>query len=353
MDQIKIGKFIAELRKNKNLTQEQLAELLGVNNRTISRWETGKNMPDISLYRILCETLDISIEELINGEKTNKFDVKCSMEKAIITTIDSSQKTKKNLNKIIKILLTLICLTLITIFLIIIYYNNKYPKIDIYNMNVINSDEPKLKEEIKKENYKIYFYGIDSFQLIDINNNYFDLKTTLNYKQTSIDKIKKHLDYQYESGNIERDILQDGKTKIYKTKKFEVIFCDTQEGNKDIYLGTPNLASNLSGKYCGNKIKELCKFTRTYKVINIMDDDDYNYINVTLKQFQSESVLARIKRNNLIKEGNNYEFTFITYEIFDDNIDNIFKYSELIDIKETNKLGLDQIQEKICVNTPY
>ena len=45
MDQIKIGKFIAELRKNKNLTQEQLGELLGVNNRTISRWETGKNMP--------------------------------------------------------------------------------------------------------------------------------------------------------------------------------------------------------------------------------------------------------------------------------------------------------------------
>ena len=47
MDQIKIGKFIAELRKNKNLTQEQLGELLGVNNITISRWETGKNMPDI------------------------------------------------------------------------------------------------------------------------------------------------------------------------------------------------------------------------------------------------------------------------------------------------------------------
>ena len=352
MDQIKIGKFIAELRKNKNLTQEQLGELLGVNNRTISRWETGKNMPDISLYKILCETLDISIEELINGERTNKSNIKHSMEKAIITTIDSSQKTKKNLNKIIKFLITLIFLTLITILLIIIYYNNKYPKIDIYNMNVINSDEQKLKEEIKKDNYKIYFYGIDSFQLIDINNNYFDLKTALSYKQTSINNIKKHLDYQYENGNIERNILLDGKTKIYKTKKFEAIFCNTQEGNKDIYLGTSNLSSNLSGKYCGNKIKEPCKFTRTYKVISIIDDDDYNYINVTLKQFQLETTLVRIKRNDQIKIGNNYEFTFITYEIFDDHIDSIFKYSELIDIKETNKLGLDQIQEKICINTP-
>ena len=66
-----IGKFIKEMRKNKNLTQEELAEKLGVNNRTVSRWENGKNMPDISLYKPLCEVLGISIEELVNGELTN------------------------------------------------------------------------------------------------------------------------------------------------------------------------------------------------------------------------------------------------------------------------------------------
>lgn len=51
----KVGKFIASARKKKKLTQEQLAIKLGINNRTISRWENGKNMPDVSLYKPLCE----------------------------------------------------------------------------------------------------------------------------------------------------------------------------------------------------------------------------------------------------------------------------------------------------------
>ena len=86
-----IGKFIKEMRKNKNLTQEELAEKLGVNNRTVSRWENGKNMPDISLYKPLCEVLGISIEELVNGELTNKKNISYSVEKAIINTVSSSK----------------------------------------------------------------------------------------------------------------------------------------------------------------------------------------------------------------------------------------------------------------------
>ena len=91
----KIGKFIASARKKKKLTQEQLAIKLGINNRTISRWENGKNMPDASLYKPLCEILEISIEELINGEKTNKNEIRESVEKAIINTADLSEKTRK------------------------------------------------------------------------------------------------------------------------------------------------------------------------------------------------------------------------------------------------------------------
>ena len=104
MDLIKIGKFIAEQRKKKKLTQEQLAEKLGINNRTISRWENGINMPDISLYKKICEVLDISVEELINGEKTKKENVKQSYEKALITTVDSNEKQGKKINKLLKIL---------------------------------------------------------------------------------------------------------------------------------------------------------------------------------------------------------------------------------------------------------
>ena len=69
MDQIKAGAFLKDLRKDKGITQEQLAEELGVSGRTISRWETGKNMPDISLLVEIAEFFDVSIPEIIKGER--------------------------------------------------------------------------------------------------------------------------------------------------------------------------------------------------------------------------------------------------------------------------------------------
>ena len=69
MDTLKIGKFIAKMRKEKNMTQEDLAKILGVTNKTISRWENGNYMPDLSLLKPLSEVLDISLNELLSGEK--------------------------------------------------------------------------------------------------------------------------------------------------------------------------------------------------------------------------------------------------------------------------------------------
>lgn len=72
MEQQKIGSFLKELRKEKNLTQEQLAEILNVSGRTVSRWETGSNMPDISLLVELAEFYKISISEIIDGERKSE-----------------------------------------------------------------------------------------------------------------------------------------------------------------------------------------------------------------------------------------------------------------------------------------
>ena len=71
MDQQKIGRFISQCRKEKSLTQEQLAEVLGISNRSVSRWENGNNLPDVSLFQPLCDTLDITLEELLDGEHKN------------------------------------------------------------------------------------------------------------------------------------------------------------------------------------------------------------------------------------------------------------------------------------------
>lgn len=71
MDQKKTGSFLKELRKEKELTQEQLSEILGVTNRSISRWENGVNMPDFDLVIELANYFGVSIEEFLNGERKN------------------------------------------------------------------------------------------------------------------------------------------------------------------------------------------------------------------------------------------------------------------------------------------
>ena len=69
MNQIKIGKFIAALRKEKGMTQEQLGEKLGVTNKTISRWETGTYLPDVEMLSLLSQAFGVSLNELVAGER--------------------------------------------------------------------------------------------------------------------------------------------------------------------------------------------------------------------------------------------------------------------------------------------
>lgn len=78
MNQVKIGKFIAQCRKNKNMTQAELAEKLDITDRAISKWETGKGMPDSSIMLELCNELGISVNELLSGEviEVNNYDKK-------------------------------------------------------------------------------------------------------------------------------------------------------------------------------------------------------------------------------------------------------------------------------------
>ena len=120
MDLDKIGKFIALNRKNKGLTQEQLAEKLGVTNKTISRWETGKYMPDLSLLKPLSEELGITLNELLSGEKIKEEKIVENTERNILNTIVYSSKKVENEHKKISIILmilgAIISISALTIF---------------------------------------------------------------------------------------------------------------------------------------------------------------------------------------------------------------------------------------------
>ena len=120
MNQEKIGKFIAECRKDKNLTQLQLAEILGVTDRSVSKWENGRCMPDLSLFKPICTELDITINELLSGERIEKELYQEKLEENIVNTIDYSTKKIGYNNNIFGMVLLmfgfLITLTAIAIF---------------------------------------------------------------------------------------------------------------------------------------------------------------------------------------------------------------------------------------------
>jgi len=101
MDQIKVGAFLKALRREKGITQEQLAEELGVSGRTISRWETGNNMPDISLLVEIAEYFDVSIPEIIKGERKSE-DMKEEAKEVAETMLDYARAEKEELVKSIR-----------------------------------------------------------------------------------------------------------------------------------------------------------------------------------------------------------------------------------------------------------
>lgn len=95
MDQIKIGKFIAALRKEKGLTQEQLGEKLGVTNKTISRWENGNYTPDVEMLALLSKEFGVSINELISGERLLAEDFKKAADNNLVAALNNSIFTLK------------------------------------------------------------------------------------------------------------------------------------------------------------------------------------------------------------------------------------------------------------------
>ncbi len=113
MDQIKIGKFILNCRKEKGITQEQLAEKLGVTSKSISRWENGNTMPDYTLLKDLCNELDININELLSGEKIKGNDYINKSEENLIKLRKQIDKRKKLLTIISYIFMAIIIIAFI------------------------------------------------------------------------------------------------------------------------------------------------------------------------------------------------------------------------------------------------
>lgn len=114
MDQIKIGRFIAERRKAVKLTQAQLAEKLNITDRAVSKWETGRAMPDSSIMLELCDILKISVNELLSGEIITMEDYSKKLEDNLIEVVKQKEKADRMLLHL-EIVVGLICITIMLV----------------------------------------------------------------------------------------------------------------------------------------------------------------------------------------------------------------------------------------------
>ncbi len=97
MDQILTGKFISDERKRKGYTQKQLAEKIGVSDKTVSKWERGNGFPEVSLLLPLCNELDITVNELLCGERVSEEDYQKKAEENMVNLVKETQESKKKI----------------------------------------------------------------------------------------------------------------------------------------------------------------------------------------------------------------------------------------------------------------
>ena len=97
MDQIKIGKFIASMRKEQSMTQRQLADVLNISDKTVSKWECGNGMPEVALMLPLCEVLRINVNELLSGERLDGADYQRKAEEKMMELVREREESKKKI----------------------------------------------------------------------------------------------------------------------------------------------------------------------------------------------------------------------------------------------------------------
>ena len=123
MDQVKIGRFITEQRKQKNYTQRQLADILEISDKTVSKWECGNGFPEVSLLLPLCKELEISVNELLSGERLSEVDYKQKAEENMVNFIQEKEANKKRMQ--LTILIGIIAtISFITLILIVVMYTD-------------------------------------------------------------------------------------------------------------------------------------------------------------------------------------------------------------------------------------
>lgn len=181
MNQELIGRFIQNLRKEKGLTQDELAIKLGVTDRAISHWENGRRLPDYTIIGSLCKELGVTVNDLFNGSVIKEKDSSKKSEETLLNVLEYENKEKKRYKR--KIMFSIIITMLIIISSILsIYFINNYNKIHIYEFSGSN-DNFMYSGVLVKTNDVIYYFSNGVYDNHDIDDkNYEVISASLKYK---------------------------------------------------------------------------------------------------------------------------------------------------------------------------
>lgn len=298
IDNEKVGKFIENLRKEKGLTQQDLADILSVSNQAVSKWEGGRNLPDIAIQRVICDTFNITMEELHAGERD----------------IKKRNKTKKirKENKIFSI--ALMCIVPVMVFFVV-YFIINFRALKIYYSNSqITNEENSIRANL-------LIFKLPRKLIIFINNIY-----PCNYEVKDSDL----LDLKLYSGN--KKLLN---SSMIKNDIFEIDALTFDPNNVKLILNIESVTG------------EKRKFQREVKLVKYTSNDrnDDKYKNKSLKFLSNDEIVKKLLKDGYINTENKvYEKKIdkdnsllrIKYDLEHENINILYIHNEY-----TEKISID------------
>lgn len=257
IDNEKVGKFIENLRKEKGLTQQDLADILSVSNQAVSKWKGGRNLPDIAIQRVICDTFNITMEELHAGERD----------------IKKRNKTKKirKENKIFSI--ALMCIVPVMVFFVV-YFIINFRALKIYYSNSqITNEENSIRANL-------LIFKLPRKLIIFINNIY-----PCNYEVKDSDL----LDLKLYSGN--KKLLN---SSMIKNDVFELDALTFDPNNVKLILNIESVTG------------EKRKFQREVKLVKYTSNDrnDDKYKNKSLKFLSNDEIVKKLLKDGYINTEN-------------------------------------------------
>lgn len=298
IDNEKVGKFIENLRKEKGLTQQDLADILSVSNQAVSKWEGGRNLPDIAIQRVICDTFNITMEELHAGERD----------------IKKRNKTKKirKENKIFSI--ALMCIVPVMVFFVV-YFIINFRALKIYYSNSqITNEENSIRANL-------LIFKLPRKLIIFINNIY-----PYNYEVKDSDL----LDLKLYSGN--KKLLN---SSMIKNDIFEIDALTFDPNNVKLMLNIESVTG------------EKRKFQREVKLVKYTSNDrnDDKYKNKSLKILSNDEIVKKLLKDDYINTENevyekeiieNNATTRVKYDLEHENINILYIHNEY-----TGKISID------------